>query len=217
MNNTTRVFQPAFIGALGILLMASCAGASTITYTTNAAGTEFVAGNIGINGDTLNSSSGVVATLVFTPNASSDSGFPSNINYGSFLLTCVTCSVSQDTFFSAFTFDLVISDTTDGGTGEFVGSSSGGTVSSNSSTIDISWVPLQLGPGTENALTNSFGPTIFGNTGMTPIVAPNSGTPQGVTTVQGTINSAPESSTLLSFGGGLIALGAIGRKRIFLT
>ena len=200
---------------LATLLMAANASAGTITYTTNSPGTEFVAGNIGINSLTLDSSSGQDATLLFTPNAESVTGFPSNINYGDFFLSCATCTLTQNTVFGAFTFDLVIVDATDGAIGEFVGSSGGGTVSSNTSTINVSWVPLQLGPGTLNATSGSFGATIFGNSGITEIVAPNSGDP-GNTTVQGQIDSAPEPATLAMFGGGLLAIGVLGRKKLLL-
>jgi len=185
-----------------------------LSPTTDAPGTEFVLGNIGINSQTLDSSSGQAGTLLFTANASSASGFPSNIDYGDFFLSCPTCTTTQDTIFGAFTFDLVITDTTDNAVGEFVGTSSGGTVSSNSSTIEITWVPLQLGPGTINASSGSFGATIFDNSGVTLIVAPNSGDP-GNTTVQGQITSAaPEPTTSLLFGGGLIAMGLFCRKTL---
>jgi len=198
-----RISQAVSITGLAALMIVGTARAATITYTTNAPGTAFAAGNIGPNALTLDSTSGQAATLLFTPNVSSISGYPSNIDYGDFFLSCASCSALQTTIFGAFTFDLVISDTTDNGTGEFVGTSTGGTVSSNSSTITISWVPLQLGPGTNNASYGSFGPTAFGNSGTTAIVAPNSGDP-GNTTVQGTITSsigaAPEPTTFALFG-----------------
>jgi hypothetical protein len=79
--------------------------------------------------------------------------------------------------YSGFTFGLVVTDTTDGATGEFVGTSTGGTISSNSSTIDITWstVPVNspgLGLGPNNSLSG------------------NSGSNAGETTVQGTVSAA---------------------------
>jgi hypothetical protein len=162
-----RALQGISLAGLTALIMAGNVHAATIAYTTNSPGTAFVAGNIGVNSLTLDSSAGTAATLLFIPNVSSSSGFPSNIDYGDFFLSCPACSALQTTVFDAFTFDLVIDDATDNGVGVFVGTSAGGVVSSNSSTVNISWVPLQLGPGKDNAMSGSFGPTIFGNSGTT--------------------------------------------------
>jgi len=60
---------------------------------------------------------------------------------------------------------LVVDDTTSGACGKFVGTSTGGTVSSNSSKMQINWTApsgLQIGPGTNNTASGNFGPTIFG-------------------------------------------------------
>jgi hypothetical protein len=207
------LIQNASIAGVAVFMMAASASAAGISYTTNSAGTLFATGNIGINNLTLDSSGGQASTLVFTPNASSASGFPSNIDLGDFLLTCTTCTTAQTTIYSGFTFDLVVFDTTDNATGEFEGTSSGGTVSSNSSTIDIDWSPLSLGPGTSNALTGSFKNTQFTTTIFTGIVAPNSGTPPGDTSVQGTVSSAPEPATFGLIGCGLLGFGLLRRKK----
>jgi len=202
------------LGALTIAAaLATVASASTITFNTNAAGTQFGSGVL-----VLNSSSGAAATLTFTPNSSATVGVPSNIDLGDFLLVCSTCGpagTGPNATFGSFTFDLVVTDTTDGATGVFVGTSTGGTVNSNASTISISWLPLQLGPGTSNASSGSFGPTYFTISTPTLIVAPNSGSPQGDTTVQGTVNSTtvPEPATLAMVGGAFVALAALSRKR----
>lgn len=225
-----KLIQAASIGVT-VFIMAASASAGTITYTTNTTTptpTAFVAGNICTSGCpvsepddlTLDSTAGDPAQLLFTPNASSISGTPSNINFGNFLLSCPTCGTSQSTTFGAFTFDLVITDTSDNATGEFVGTSSGGTVSSNSSTIDIVWstVPvnsLGLGPGTFNALSGSFNSTIFIISTPTQIVAINSGSDQGETTVQGTVSSSPEPATLSLMGGALLGLGVFRLRRSF--
>lgn len=226
-----KLIQTASIGAT-VFIMAAGASAGPITYTTNTTTptpTAFVAGNICISGCpsspddlTVDSTSGAASQLEFTPNTSSVSGTPSNIDLGDFVLTCPTCGTTQSTFYSGFTFDLVVTDTTDGGaTGEFVGTSSGGTVSSNSSTIDITWstVPvnsLDLGPGTSNSLSGNFGITRFTISNPTQIVAINSGSNQGETTVQGTVSSGPEPATFSMMGGGLLlGLGVFRRKRFF--
>lgn len=205
--------QTALITGAAIVLTAATASASLVTYSTNAAGTEFTSDD----SLTLTNSFGATATLTFTPNGGSTSGVPSNIDLGDFLVTCAACStqtIGAGSYFNAFTFDLVVTDTTDGATGEFVGTSSGGTVYSDVSQVSIVWSPLQLGPGTSHALTGNFGTTEFGITPTSLIVAPNSGTPPGDTTIQGTVNSSaiPEPATFGLMGGALLALGIFRRK-----
>jgi hypothetical protein len=203
------------IAGITLSMMASSVWAGTIiSYTTNAGGTEFVNG---VNSITLDSLTGEAATLTFTPNVSSSSGVPSNIDLGSFVLACPTCTTIQSTTFGGFIFDLIVTDTTDGATGQFVGTSTGGTVSINSSTIQINWVnptPLSFGPGTLNAISGDFGNTVFSkNTSITSIVAPNSGTVPGNTTVQGQISAVPEPAASYLLGGALLGLGVLGRRR----
>jgi hypothetical protein len=216
-----RLLQIALIAA-AVLMLAASASASTINYTTNAPNTIFAsgAGTITNAGLTLDSNGGTVsATLTFVPNSTSGVGVPSNIDLGDFLVVCAACTTQAvgtgDATFGAFTFDLVVTDSTDVATGEYVGSSGGGLVFSNESTISISWLPLQLGPAGAGALTGNFGPTFFIITSPTGIVAPNSGTPQGDTTVQGFVSSTavPEPATMAMVGGLLIGLAALARKR----
>jgi hypothetical protein len=206
-----RFIQLASITAVAVFMMATSANAGTISYTTNSAGTQFVVGGSGL---VVHSTSGQAGTITFTPNTTSNTGVPSNIDLGDFIMACSTCSTSQTTIFGSFTFDLVVDDTTDGATGEFVGTSAGGTVSSNSSTVQINWQsPLVIGPGTTNTLSGNFGQTWFDVVSPTSlIVAPNSGTPPGDTTIQGQVNSVPEPATFGMIGGALIGLGLLRRK-----
>lgn len=220
MKTVQFVKSASVIGA-AVLIMAMSARATSITYTTNSAGTTFVGSSL-----VLNDSAGAAATLTFTPNAIVSTGVPSNINLGSFLLACPACTTLKNgtgAFFNPFTFNLVITDLTDGATGVFVGTSSGGSVYGNASGISIQWAPLILGPGTTNALTGDFGTTSFSTTAFTGISAPNSGTPAGLTTVQGyiTLNavaptaptSTPEPATLSLMGGALLGLVFLRRRR----
>jgi hypothetical protein len=204
--------------AIAIFMMATSAEAGPITYSTNVTGTGFVAP---ISGLTLTSASGVSATLTFQPDVDIETGVPSNINLGIFTLVCTACSSNSQVFtvFNAFTFDLVVTDETDGATGEFVGTSTGGDVEGNSSTITISWSPLEIGPGTSDALTGSFGLTYFEIPTSTEIVAPNSGSNVGQATVEGDIDSGPAISSVPEpgltslIGAGLIGLGMLLRGR----
>jgi hypothetical protein len=209
--NLSRLVKAASITAVAVFMTTTSANAGPISYTTNSAGTGFAGISL-----TLDSIGGQAATLVFIPNTSSTSGVPSNIDLGDFLLSCPTCTTSQTTIFGAFTFDLVVDDTTDVGTGEFKATSAGGVVSSTSSTIQVDWIsPLVLGPGTANTLSGSFGTTYFDIVSPTSlIVAPNSGTPKGDTTIQGQVNATPEPATSAMIGGALIALGLVRRKTL---
>lgn len=199
-----------------VVALAASASAANITFNTNAAGTGFNSGA----SLTLNSSAGVSATLVFTPDSDTSTGIPSNVNLGEFTLSCLTCSTQAGgigSSFNPFTIDLVVTDVTDGGAqGKFVGTSTGGTVFSDVSQLTVNWAPLVLGPGTLNASFGDFGQTIFSTTVFTGIVAPNSGTtlPNGVSTVQGLVSSTsvPEPTTVGLVGLSLLGLGMLRRK-----
>ena len=215
--NITQMIRTASITGAAFLMLAATAAAATITFNTNAAGTGFGGTTLA-----LNSTSGEAATLTFIAALDTVTGVPSNVNFGNFTLVCGTCSTQAGgvgATFGAFTFDLVVTDVTDGGaTGEFVGTSLGGTVYSNVSPIVINWSPLQIGPGTTGALTGDFGPTLFATSVFTGIVAPNSGAVPGQSTVQGFVDSAssevPEPTTLGMVGGVLLAVG-LARRRYF--
>lgn len=212
--NTRQLLQAFFTTALMLFLMAAGARASTITFSTNVAGTGFGGASL-----TLNNSSGAAATLTYIPNANVVTGVPSNVNLGNFTLACPNCSTQAggvNSFFPAFTFDLLITDVTDGATGRFVGTSTGGTVFSDVSQITINWAPLSLGPGTNNALIGDFGVTIFSTTIFTGIVAPNSGDPLGRTTVEGFVDfdtaDVPEPGTFAVTGLALVAVAFVRRS-----
>ena len=200
-----------------VVALATSASAATITYNTNAAGTGFNGGA----SLTLSNSSGLAAsTVVFTPNSDTTTGVPSNVNFGDFKLACITCTTQQGgvgSFYNAFTIDLVITDVTDGGAkGKFVGTSTGGQVYSDLSQLTVNWSPLIIGPGTTNAISGNFGTTTFSTTVFTGIVAPNSGTPLGTSTVQGLVTSTtvPEPTTIGLVGLSLIGLGMFRRKSV---
>lgn len=200
--------------SLTALLLATSAGAANITFNTNAAGTGFGGSSL-----MLSSSSGQAATLTFIPDSDISTGVPSNVNFGNFTLVCPSCTtqvVGTGSTFSAFTFDLILTDVTDGGTGIFQGTSTGGDLYSDVSQLTINWAPLQLGPGTNNAASGTFGASVFSTTVFTGIVAPNSGAVPGQSTVQGYVDFAavPEPATFGMVGGAMLLLGFVNRKRI---
>ena len=71
-----------------------------------------------------------------------------------------------------FCSHLIISDTTQGATGRLTGVSDGGRMFSP---VTLVWLPLELGPATNNALSGSLGTTVFQISNQTRLVAPNSG------------------------------------------
>src|ERR1700722_6825082 len=182
-----RIIRSAALSGAAIFLMAASARAGTITFNTAQTGS----GGSGFNstGDlVLNSSSGANATLTFVPDMNSVNAVPGNVNFGNFTLACATCSTQAGgvgSIFSAFTFEVVITDVTDGASGVFVGSAAAGSVFLDASTITLNWQPLQLGPGTSNATSGNFGSTFFQTVGQTKIGNPLSGAQIGSTTVQG--------------------------------
>lgn len=209
-----RFFGPTVLLGAAMLMMSGGASGTTITFNTDAAGTGFGGGGL-----SLTNSLGATSTLTYVAAPDTTTGVPSNVNFGNFTLACAACStqaIGAGSFYNAFSFNLVITDVTDGATGQFVGSSTGGTVFSDVSQLTINWAPLTLGPGVSNALTGSFGPTTFSTTVFTGIVAPNSGEPGGLgqSTIQGFVNSSdvPEPATLGMVGAAMLGLAMLRRR-----
>jgi PEP-CTERM motif len=207
----------SLLGAM-VFMLAANANASSVTFNTSATGSTGTGFNTSGN-LSLSNTGGVNATLVFVPDPNATASVPGNVNYGNFTLSCATCTIQSGGIgatFSAFTFDLVVTDVTDGATGVFQGTAAAGSVYLDLSTITMNWLPIQLGPGFSNVTTGDFGPTLFTITSTTRIVNPTSGAQVGSTTVQGSINSSaiPEPATLILVGGALLGLGLLRGKKL---
>lgn len=206
MKRYVRAFS---LGGAAFLALAANSTAASITYST------LVGAGFGGASLTLDNSSGDhAATLTFLTLADTMITLPSNMNNGFFTVTCDSCSPVSGSVFDPFTFDRVITEVGSGATGTFEGTSAGGQIFSNSSTLSIGWAPSQIGPSTLNATLGDFAFTRHTYELTTNIAAPNSGFTPGVTTVQGFVGSeVPEPAIMGLIGLGLLGLRFMHRRR----
>lgn len=198
------------------LALACAASAGTVTFSTYGPGTGFN----GTSSLVLNSISGEPGTLTFTPNSYTVTGTPVSVDLGTFTLACPTCGLFGDkerSTFAPFTFDLMITDITDGATGTLHGTSQSGVgliLFRDGVTFYMGWTPPQLGPGTFEATTGSFGSTFFITPEYTGLRAPDLGTIPGQYILQGFFSTTviPEPGTWALLGGAMIGLGLLRRK-----
>jgi PEP-CTERM motif len=177
--------------ALSFLVCSASAFATTVSYTTTGQFTLTSTSTEKI-GD---------ATIKFAGTSASVST-PTFSSLGTFIVTDVSALPAN---FSD-TFTLTISQTL-----PTVGSGSSsttvsGTISKNSSVIELTFVPsfVHIGTGA-NLVTYKFAPDNYGLN--------NPSDNDGATTVEAYITSAPEPASLGLLGGSLIGLGVLIRRR----
>lgn len=198
------LFATGTAGAMSINFYASggftsCSGCTIQSVTTQPFGDPYPNNQISYTsgGSTININYADLATAANPANVSS----PTQVSYGIFNVddSGATGSVA----IGAFSFSLVVHDLTDSGTTTFIGSSAGGTLSHNQSTVSVSWSPLvgQVGATTWSVFT------------PTQLVPPT--TTAGETTIQGQVASGvPEPVSSALMGTGLLSLGFLARRKI---
>ena len=202
-----RLVRAGWIATVALFVTVASARADII-LNTNAGQTDFVLSGPNYS-PSVNQSSGQTATLSFTPVGNTDAPVPSVVDYGFFTLSCPGCGTTASgngATFSQITFDLNIDDVTDGANGTLVGTTAGSVTVYTDSAIVITWVPTQIGPGGNHALSGSFGSTYFTVGSSTDIAI-------GTTQLDGGVGAVPEPATMAMMSGAILGLAALARKR----
>ena len=200
-----------------LFMLARPVKATLITYTTTDSVFTGTFNGAAVNGKAISATSnGSTATLSYNPVALGstfdDTNPGTNISYGFFTLSFT--GPDRSILFPTFTFSLNVSETAPGVGSESVSAVSNiGSVSSNSSNINVFYVPTSF------TLPSALSPnTTFTIINPTPLVP--STTNGGVSSIQGfaigsSITPIPEPSTILLIGGGLLvfAVDLVKRRR----
>ncbi len=199
------------------VLMASLGSASATIITYDTIGSEFTGTFNGspVSGTSISATSGTsTATLTYNPitaGSNFDDATPgTNISYGTFALSYSGPDVSVT--FPQFSFSLKVNETAPGSGSQTVAAiSNAGTVSLNSSNVNVFYVPTAF------TLPSAVPPnTAFTIVNPTQIVP--STTNSGVSSIQGfalgtSATSTPEPVSAFLMGAGLLGIGMISRKK----
>ena len=199
------------LASLAVLAAATIGSANASMINFNTTGSIFTTvGGSPNNTNTFTVSSGASsATVTYFNVVAAGTNFDdaspgTNIQLGVFQTTFAGPDVNIT--IPAFTFVLHINETSpfvqSGNSTAAYSSSSGGTISLNSSNVNLTFAPTTL----------TLGQTRYTVFNPTPLVSPSTG--NGFSTIQGFgVSSVPEPSTMFLLGAGLIGVGFYARKK----
>ena len=204
--------RAVLVGTAAVALGALSAAAQNVTYSsfgsfTGAGCTAPPAPGTG----PANSCTQGTFTLTFVNAGSNTYSAPTNVDLGSFSVTCSGCGATQITSpsFSGISFTLQVSQTAPtGGSGTYTGSLTG-FVGWNPITSSLVWMPagstITIGPVTYSLIVD--------NTGNIVINAPTTDQTPNLTAVKAAIVATPEPSTVALMATGLFGLIPVIRRR----
>ena len=192
-----KMFRTLAAAAIGVVAMANTASAQ-VTFSTTG---QFSGG--GCSGTTLVC---IIAgyTLSFAGVPSTTVATPTNISFGELK----TVGTGDPANFSGVTFSVIVSQTSPSSGNQTVTGTISGQLTATSSGLFWLPAPTSFTLGTNpNSATYTFQSPPQGYA----IVPPNVNA--GVTSLQGTVTTAPEPSTYALMAAGLAAMGLVARRR----
>lgn len=201
-----------------LLAAANLASATVINYDTTGSSFTGTFNGTAATGTSISATSGdSTAILSYTPVAPGstfdDANPGTNISYGFFTLSF--SGLNTPIAFPTFTFSLNVNETAPGVGSQLISAvSNNGSVSTNSSTVNVYYVPTAF--TLPSALSPNTAFTIVNPTQVVP-----STTNGGVSSVQGfavgnSATATPEPATMFLMGASFLGVGALSRKKLFL-
>ena len=180
--------------ALALLFCGASAFAATVNYTTQ----------IYFNGSTaITSLTNGTATITVQDIAAGSVTSPTGLSLGNIISNATTTTGGT---FVGDTVDILVTQTSPSNGNQLLTSLLAGTITSTSNGIGLSFTPTTFTLGTA---PNQASYTLSSATYT--LVAPN--TNGGITSIQATVSTAPEPTSLALLGGSLLGFGLFARRR----